>query len=56
MATSGEGSTVFTPPFLSAMAPALGEEKGLIKYCEIKSNLFNELDYERYWHIKDIIK
>ena len=28
----GEGVTVFTSPYLSAGAPALGEAKGLIKF------------------------
>ena len=31
MASPGEGGTVFTFPYLSAGAPALGEVKGLIK-------------------------
>ena len=30
LASPGEGVTVFTSPYLSAGAPALGEAKGLI--------------------------
>ena len=29
LTSPGEGVTVFTPPYLSAGAPALGEAKGL---------------------------
>ena len=31
LTSPGEGVTVFTSPYLSAGAPALGEAKGLIK-------------------------
>ena len=34
-----KGVTVFTSPYLSAGAPALGEAKGLIKYLKIIINL-----------------
>ena len=32
----GEGVTVFTSPYLSAEAPALGEAKGLITEIKLK--------------------
>ena len=34
LTSPGEGVTVFTSPYLSAGAPALGEAKGL-KKCEL---------------------
>ena len=33
LASQGEGVTVFTSPYLSAGAPALGEAKGLMDAC-----------------------
>ena len=36
LASPGEGVTVFTSPYLSAGAPALGEVKGLILLYQIK--------------------
>ena len=36
LTSPGEGVTVFTSPYLSAVAPALGEAKGLIISIKLK--------------------
>ena len=41
MTSPGEVVTVFTYPYLSAGAPALGEAKGLTIYIFITYNLYN---------------
>ena len=48
LTSPGEGVTVFTSPYLSAGAPALGEVKGLINIFSLKIinlNFFNFLIY-----------
>ena len=40
MTSPGEGVTVFTPPYLSAGAPALGEAKGLNEINELNEKNF----------------
>ena len=52
MTWPGEGITIFTSPYLTAGAPALGEAKGLIKYIFNK----NKNIYIKFIYTKTIMK
>ena len=50
LTSPGEGVTVFSSPYLSAGAPALGEAKGLIPpFKFLKKNCFSKGDYREVY-------
>ena len=58
MTSPGEGVTVFTSPYLSAGAPALGEAKGLRKDGQLKLmvNFSKEINKENKSNVAELTK